>query len=64
MSAASAEYVASWGNMEQWERVVETYQKTIVPPEKLLDTLSAISGDTGYEEVLNPKKFIKLALDT
>ena len=23
MSAASAEYVASWGNMEQWERFVE-----------------------------------------
>ena len=46
-----AEYAASRGNMEQWEKFVETYQKGIVHPEELLDTLSALSGDPRYEAV-------------
>ena len=46
-----AEYAASRENAEQWERFMETYQKGIVHPEELLDTLSALSGDSRYTEV-------------
>lgn len=46
-----AEYAASRENAEQWECFMETYQKAIVHPEELLDTLSALSGDSRYKEV-------------
>ena len=46
-----AEYAASRENAEKWERFMETYQKAIVHPEELLDTLSALSGDSRYTEV-------------
>ena len=46
-----AEYAASGENPERWETFMETYQKTVVHPEELLDTLSALSGDSRYEVV-------------
>ncbi len=43
-----AEYAACRSKPEKWERFMETYQSTIVHPEELLDTLSALAGDNRY----------------